>query len=133
MDDKSRMLHQLPCSILIVDDAKFIRDGLKDILSKHVLVTEIYEAENGAKAIEVYEKFVPDLVIVDVYMPKMDGMETLHSILKLNQNAKIIMITGVEHKYMMHQAVRQGAKDFIMKPFSESIVVEVVTRVLGLK
>jgi two-component system, chemotaxis family, chemotaxis protein CheY len=119
--------------ILVADDAKFIRDMLIEVLSNHALTTEIYEAENGAEAIEAYKKFKPDLVFMDVNMPKVDGMEALHSILRFDLNAKIIMISGIEQKYMMHQAVRQGAKDFVMKPFSESIVVEVVTRVLDSK
>jgi two-component system, chemotaxis family, chemotaxis protein CheY len=123
----------MTCSVLIADDAEFIRDVLKDILSKHTLATEIFEAENGAEAIGAYKKFKPDLVFLDVNMPKVDGMEALHSILRFDRNAKILMISGIEQKYMMNQAVRQGAKDFVMKPFSESIVVEVVKRVIRSK
>ena len=119
--------------ILVADDAQFIRVGLKDILSKHALVSEICEVENGAEAIEAYKKFKPDLVFMDVNMPKVDGMEALHSILRFDLNAKIIMISGIEQKYMMNQAVVQGAKDFVMKPFSETNVIDVVKRVLGIK
>jgi two-component system chemotaxis response regulator CheY len=119
--------------MLVVDDARFIRDMLRDILSKHALATEIYEAENGAEAIAAYKKFKPDLVFIDINMPKVDGMETLHSILRFDLNAKIIMISGIEQKYMVNPALRQGAKDFVMKPFSETIVIDVVKRVLGIK
>lgn len=127
------MVDTISRGILIADDAKFIRDLLKDILLNNSLATEIYEAENGAEAIFVYKKFKPTLVILDVNMPKVDGMEALDSILKFNQNARIIMISGVEQRYMMDQAVRQGAKDFIIKPFSKSNVVDVVESALGLK
>ncbi|MGH3631100.1 MAG: response regulator [Sciscionella sp.] len=123
----------IPCKILVVDDAKFIRVALKDVLIKYVLATEIYEAENGTEAIDAYKKFRPDLVMLDVNMPKVDGMETLHTILRFDPNAKIIMISGIEQKYMMNQAVRQGAKDFLIKPFSDSVTVEVIKRVLGIK
>ena|SRR5579863_2932309 len=119
--------------MLVADDAQFIRVGLKDILSKHALVSEIYEAENGEEAVHAYKKFKPDLSFVDVNMPKVDGMEALHSILRFDRNAKIIMISGIEQKYMMNPAVRQGAKDFLIKPFSESIITETVKRVLGAK
>ncbi|MFZ0183258.1 MAG: response regulator [Nitrosotalea sp.] len=123
----------MTCRILVADDAQFVRVGLKDILSKHALVSEIYEAENGEEAIQTYKKFRPDLIFLDVNMPKVDGMEALHSILRFDLNAKIIMISGIEQKYMMNPAVRLGAKDFVIKPFSESIVTNVVKRVLGSK
>jgi two-component system chemotaxis response regulator CheY len=127
------MSHQLPYRILVADDAKFIQDELRDILSKNDLATIIYETENGEEAIEAYKKFKPDLVFLDVHMPKVDGIEALYSILRFDLNAKIIMISGIEQKSQMNQIVRQGAKDFVMKPFSESIVIEVVKKVLGLK
>ncbi len=67
----------MTCRILVADDAQFVRVGLKDILSKHALVSEIYEAENGEEAIQTYKKFKPDLIFLDVNMPKVDGMEAL--------------------------------------------------------
>jgi len=123
----------MTCRILVADDAQFIRVELKDILSKHALVSEIYEAENGEDAINAYKKFKPELSFMDVNMPKVDGIEALHSILRFDRNAKIIMISGIEQKYLMNLAVRQGAKDFVIKPFSELNVTEVVNRVLGMK
>ena len=119
--------------MLVADDAQFVRVRLKDILSKHTLVSEICEAENGEEAINAYKKFKPDITFLDVNMPKVDGMEALYSILRFDLTAKIIMISGIEQKHMMNQAVRLGAKDFLIKPFSESIVIEVVNRVLGMK
>lgn len=124
------MSNPLPCRMLVADDANFIRVVLKDILSKHAFATEIYEAENGKEAIEAYKKFKPDLVLLDINMPKVDGMEALYTILRFDPTAKIIMISGIEQKQTIHQAVRQGAKDFLMKPFSDSNVVEVIQRVL---
>ena len=116
--------------MLVADDAQFVRVRLKDILSKHALVSEIYEAENGEEVLNAYKKFKPDLTFVDVNMPKVDGMEALYSLLRFDLTAKIIMISGIEQKHMMNQAVRLGAKDFVIKPFSESNVMEVVNRVL---
>ncbi len=116
---------------LVADDAKFIRVVLREILSKHYISSEIYEVENGQEAIEQYKKSKPDLVFLDVNMPKVDGMEALHFITKFDPGAKIIMISGIEQKYMMHQAVRQGARGFVMKPFSESEVIGTVEKMLS--
>ncbi|GBC73153.1 Chemotaxis protein CheY [archaeon HR04] len=116
--------------ILVVDDAAFMRLVLKDIL-KNLGYTNIIEAADGLMAIEQYKKFKPDLVTMDVNMPKMDGVQALKQIIKINPMAKIIMVTAVEQRYIVQEAIRNGAKDYIVKPFDRAMVGTVIERVLN--
>lgn len=116
--------------ILVVDDAAFMRLVLKDIL-KNLGYTNIIEASDGVVAIEQYKKFKPDLVTMDVNMPKMDGVQALKQIIKINPMAKIIMVTAVEQRYIVQEAIRNGAKDYIVKPFDRAMVGTVIERVLN--
>ncbi|GBC74338.1 Chemotaxis protein CheY [archaeon HR05] len=116
--------------ILVVDDAAFMRLVLKDIL-KNLGYTNIIEASDGFMAIEQYKKFKPDLVTMDVNMPKMDGVQALKQIIKINPMAKIIMVTAVEQRYIVQEAIRNGAKDYIVKPFDRAMVGTVIERVLN--
>ncbi|MEM0446647.1 MAG: response regulator, partial [Candidatus Nitrosocaldus sp.] len=86
--------------ILVVDDAAFMRLVLKDIL-KNLGYSNILEASDGMVAIEQYKKFKPDLVTMDVNMPKMDGVQALKQIIKMNPMAKVIMVTAVEQRYIV--------------------------------
>lgn len=116
--------------ILVVDDAAFMRLVLKDIL-KNLGYSNIIEASDGLMAIEQYKKFKPDLVTMDVNMPKMDGVQALKQIIKINPMAKIIMVTAVEQRYIVQEAIRNGAKDYIVKPFDRAMVGTVIERVLN--
>ncbi len=116
--------------ILIVDDAAFMRIVLKDIL-KSVGYTNIIEAADGLMAIEQYKKFKPDLVTLDVNMPKMDGIQALRQLMNIDTKARVIMITAVEQRFIVQEAIRYGAKDYIVKPFDRAMVATVVERVLN--
>ncbi len=116
--------------ILVVDDAAFMRLVLKDIL-KNLGYSNILEASDGLMAVEQYKKFRPDLVTMDVNMPKMDGIQALKQIIKINPMAKIIMVTAVEQRYIVQEAIRNGAKDYIVKPFDRAMVGTVIERVLN--
>ncbi|MEM0367777.1 MAG: response regulator [Candidatus Nitrosocaldus sp.] len=116
--------------ILVVDDAAFMRLVLKDIL-KNLGYSNILEASDGMVAIEQYKKFKPDLVTMDVNMPKMDGVQALKQIIKMNPMAKVIMVTAVEQRYIVQEAIRNGAKDYIVKPFDRAMVGTVIERVLN--
>jgi len=116
--------------ILIVDDASFMRMMIKDILSKNGFII-LGEAENGLKAIEKYKELTPDLVIMDITMPEMDGIQAVKEIKKINSNAKIIMCSAMGQQAMVIEAIQAGAKDFIVKPFQADRVVEAVKKVLG--
>lgn len=116
--------------ILIVDDAAFMRMMIKDILTKNDYEV-VGEAENGLKAVEKYKDLTPDLVIMDITMPEMDGIQAVKAIKKLNSEAKIIMCSAMGQQAMVIESIQSGARDFIVKPFQAERVIEAVRKVLS--
>jgi len=116
--------------ILIVDDAAFMRMMIKDVLTKNGF-TVCGEAENGARAVEKYKEHNPDLVIMDITMPEMDGIQAVREIKKVNGSARIIMCSAMGQQAMVIEAIQAGAKDFIVKPFQAERIIEAVKKVLG--
>ena len=117
-------------NILICDDAAFMRMMIKDILTKNGY-NIVGEAENGAKAVEKYAELKPDLVLMDITMPEMDGIEALKKIKAADANASIIMCSAMGQQAMVIEAIQSGAKDFIVKPFQAERVLEAVKKVIG--
>lgn len=116
--------------ILIVDDASFMRTLLKDIVKKNGLAGEILEAGDGVEGVKAYQQHKPDLVTMDVNMPRADGIQALRAIMKINPAAKIVMVTSVEQKDIVQDAMRLGARDYVVKPFDRSAVPMVLNKVL---
>ncbi|MBS6062381.1 response regulator [Criibacterium bergeronii] len=116
--------------ILLVDDAAFMRMMLKDILVKAGYEV-LGEAENGAKAVEKYKELNPDLVIMDITMPEMDGIEAVKEIKKNSPDATVIMCSAMGQQAMVIEAIQSGAKDFIVKPFQADRILEAVKKVIG--
>ena len=116
-------------NVLIVDDAAFMRMMVKDILTKNGF-TVVGEAENGAVAVDKFVELSPDLVIMDITMPEMDGLQAVREIRKRNPQAKIIMCSAMGQQAMVIDAIQSGAKDFIVKPFQADRVVEAVKKAL---
>ncbi len=116
--------------ILLVDDAAFMRKMIKDTLSKSGY-TDLHEAVDGADAVEKYSELHPDLVIMDITMPNMDGLEALKAIRAKDSGANIVMCSAMGQESMVMDAVRSGAKDFIVKPFKGERVIKTVTSILG--
>jgi two-component system chemotaxis response regulator CheY len=116
--------------ILVVDDAAFMRMMVKDILTKNGY-TVLGEAENGQKAIEKYKELNPDLVIMDITMPEVDGIQAVKEIKKIDPNAKIVMCSAMGQQAMVIESIQAGARDFIVKPFQADRVIEAVKKVLG--
>ncbi|MCQ2080698.1 MAG: response regulator [Lachnospiraceae bacterium] len=117
-------------NILIVDDAAFMRMMIKDILSKNGY-NVVGEAENGAKAVEKYAELHPDLVLMDITMPELDGIGALKKIKGSDPNALIIMCSAMGQQAMVIESIQAGAKDFIVKPFQADRVLEAVKKVVG--
>ena len=117
-------------NILICDDAAFMRMMIKDILTKNGY-NIVGEAENGAKAVEKYNELKPDLVLMDITMPEMDGIEALKKIKSGDPNASIIMCSAMGQEAMVIESIQSGAKDFIVKPFQADRVLEAVQKVVG--
>ncbi|MBR4732349.1 MAG: response regulator [Lachnospiraceae bacterium] len=116
-------------SVLICDDAAFMRMMIRDILTKNGFVVA-GEAENGIKAIEKYQETHPDLVLMDITMPEMDGIQALKEIKKINENAQIVMCSAMGQQAMVIESIQAGARDFIVKPFQADRVIEAVRKVL---
>ena len=117
-------------NILIVDDAAFMRMMIKDILTKNGY-NVVAEAENGLKAIDKYNETKPDLVLMDITMPEMDGLQALKKIKGADANAKIIMCSAMGQQAMVIDSIQSGAKDFIVKPFQAERVLEAVKKAIG--
>lgn len=117
-------------NILICDDAAFMRMMIKDILSKNGY-NIAGEAENGMKAVEKFKEVTPDLVLMDITMPEMDGIAALKEIKKLDAGAKVIMCSAMGQQAMVIESIQAGAKDFIVKPFQAERVLEAVKKVVG--
>ena len=116
--------------ILLVDDAAFMRKVIKDTLSKNGY-TELFEAVDGADAVEKFSEINPDLVIMDITMPNMDGLEALKAMRAKNSSANIVMCSAMGQEAMVIEAIQSGAKDFIVKPFQAERVLEAVKKVVG--
>ena len=116
--------------ILVCDDAAFMRMMVKDILQKNGYEV-VAEAGNGKEAIERYKEVSPDLVTMDITMPEVDGIMALMEIMKIDPNAKVLMCSAMGQQAMVLEAIQNGAKDFIVKPFQAERVLEAVHKVLG--
>lgn len=124
------MLEGSMTRVLIVDDAKFMRDKIREILETEDLQVA-GEAGNGEEAVLLYQELQPDLVIMDITMPVKNGIEALKDMIKLNPKVKVIMCTAMRQKRIVVEAIEAGAKDFIVKPFEETKVIEAIRHVLG--
>ena len=111
-------------------DAAFMRMMIKDILTKNGY-TVVGEAENGAKAVEKYAELKPDLVLMDITMPEMDGIQALKKIKEADPSATVIMCSAMGQQAMVIESIQSGAKDFIVKPFQADRVLEAVRKVVG--
>ena len=119
--------------ILIVDDASFMRTVLKDILKSNGLCNDTVEAADGVEAVRQYIQHKPDLVTMDVNMPNADGLQALKGIMKINPHARVIMVTSVEQKHIVQDAMKFGARDYIIKPFDRSNVGLILNKALRTK
>ena len=117
-------------AILICDDAAFMRMMVKDILTKNGYIIA-GEAANGQEAATKYKELKPDLVLMDITMPEVDGLQALKLIRKDDPDAKVIMCSAMGQQAMVVDAIQSGAKDFIVKPFQADRVLEAVRKVIG--
>jgi two-component system chemotaxis response regulator CheY len=118
--------------ILIVDDAMFMRGNIKRILEKTGADYEIIEAENGEKAVEacllstVSSDKAIDLIILDITMPILDGLSALKEIRKICPDTKIIMCSSLDQQQVIVDSIQNGADNFIVKPFTDDIIIKAV-------
>lgn len=117
-------------NIMICDDAAFMRMMIKDILTKNGYNVAA-EAENGARAVEKYTEVKPDLVLMDITMPELDGIQALKKIKEMDPGATVIMCSAMGQQAMVIESIQSGAKDFIVKPFQADRVLEAVKKAVG--
>jgi two-component system chemotaxis response regulator CheY len=117
-------------TVLICDDAVFMRTMISDILEESGYEI-VGQAESGLQAIERYKSLRPDLVTMDIVMPDMGGIDAVREITSFDANAKILMCSAMGQQALVVEAIQAGAKDFVVKPFQPSRVLEAVQRVLG--
>jgi two-component system chemotaxis response regulator CheY len=117
-------------TVLVCDDAIFMRTMITDILTQAGSELD-GEAESGAQPVQRYRALKPDLVTMDIVMPDMGGIEAVREICKVNPEAKILMCSAMGQQALVVEAIQAGAKDFVVKPFQPSRVLEAVQRLLG--
>ena len=117
--------------VLIVDDLAFIKLIIRDILEKRGIEVA-GEASNGIEAVEMYVKLKPDVVLMDITMPRMDGIQSLSKIMSMDPNAKVIMCSALGQQKLIIQAIKLGAKDFIVKPFKAERIIGAIKKTLNL-
>lgn len=117
-------------TFLVVDDAIFMRTVLKKMLAEAGF-TVVGEAGNGLQAIEMAEQLKPDVVTLDITMPEMDGIEAIERILEVSPNTKIIMCSAMGQHSKVVEAIKRGARDFIVKPFEKTRVLQAIYNVMN--
>lgn len=116
--------------ILIVDDAAFMRKVIRDTLTR-AGYNDIYEAVDGQDAVEKYMEIRPNLVLMDITMPNMDGLEALKEIRAKDGSANVVMCSAMGQEAMVMEAVQAGAKDFVVKPFKSDRLLKTVMTIAG--
>lgn len=116
-------------TVLIVDDAAFMRLRLKKLLTQQGY--DVEEAANGREAVEKYQAIRPDCVLMDITMPEMSGLDALKAIKDVDSAAKVIMVSALGQQAMVIQAIQNGAKDFIVKPYEPERVLASLSKVLS--
>ncbi len=117
-------------TVLVCDDAIFMRTMITDILTQAGYEV-VGEAESGAQAVERYRELRPNMVTMDIVMPDMGGIDAVREIVKIDPDAKILMCSAMGQQALVVEAIQAGAKDFVVKPFQPSRVLEAVQRLLS--
>jgi two-component system, chemotaxis family, chemotaxis protein CheY len=116
--------------VVIIEDALLMRKMLRNLIIQagHEVVGE---AEDGYQGIQEYLNHNPDLILLDIIMPKMDGIKTLKILISHNPDIKVIIVSSVESLKMIKHAIKNGAKGYVMKPFNGSVLIKEINKVLG--
>ncbi len=115
--------------VLIADDAAFMRMKSANLVKE--LGHEVIEAADGSEAVAMYKQHHPDAVLMDITMPVMDGMEALREILAVDPNAKVAMVTAMGQQQVIMEAIKSGAKDFVVKPFDADRIQSALWKLVG--
>lgn len=116
-------------TVLVVDDSAFMR--MRCVATVKEMGHETVEAGDGIEAIDIYKKTKPEAVLMDITMPGMDGLTALKEIMAFDSNACVAMVTAMGQQSMVMEAMKCGAKDFVIKPFEPDRVKAALTKLLG--
>lgn len=116
-------------TLLVVDDAAFMRMRCAKLLAENGY--QVVEADNGLQAVSQYQKHRPDAVLLDITMPEMDGLAALKEIRKIDPAAKVAMVTAMGQQSIVMEALKAGARDFVLKPFQTDRVLATVKKLVG--
>lgn len=118
--------------ILIADDSQQIRKSLREILEKNQY-NVVGEAGNGLEAINLYKSLSPepDIVLLDIIMPQLGGIETLRILKSINKDIRVVMVSALDSLDRVQECMKVGAKHYILKPFNENKVIEIIRKVAG--
>ena len=119
--------------LLIADDEPLMRRGIRSLIDMSDLkIEEIFEAETGEEALQIFEKTQPEIVLLDINMPKIDGLTAAKKIKQIAPNTKIAIITGYNYFDYAQMAIKIGVEDYILKPISKSDVSEIIAKLVYL-
>lgn len=118
-------------AILIVDDSESVRFLIKDAIASSVINRKILEADNGIDAVKLFKEAKPELVILDIFMPRADGIQVLKGLLLLDKTTKVIVTSSIDNEKFVQDAVKIGARAKLIKPFDKIMALNVITKVLN--
>lgn len=119
-------------TFVITDDAIFMRTLLRKIIEQSDEYEVVGEASNGREAIAAAKEYQPGILTLDITMPEMDGIQAVKEILRVSPKTRIIMVSAMGQQSMVIEAIKQGAKDFVVKPFDKSRVYQSIKNVLAM-
>jgi two-component system, chemotaxis family, chemotaxis protein CheY len=120
----------MPSRVLVVDDLPMMRQALRDVIEEAGFVVA-GEAIDGNQGIVAYMELKPDVVLLDIVMPKLDGIAALKQLIRIDPGARVIMCSALGEQSLIFRAIQLGARDFIVKPFRPERVVESIRRVVS--
>jgi two-component system, chemotaxis family, chemotaxis protein CheY len=115
--------------ILVADDASFMRQMIRDIIEPEGYEV-VGEASDGVEVVEKFRQLQPDLVMMDIVMPKRSGIDAVKAIMELDAGARVVMCSALGQEALVMEAIQAGAKDFIVKPFKPDAVVTTLSKVI---
>jgi two-component system chemotaxis response regulator CheY len=115
--------------IVVADDAAFMRQMIREIIEEHGHEI-VAEASDGIEAVEAFKQHHPDVVTMDIVMPRLSGIDAVRNIMKLDASACVVMCSALGQETLVSEAMQAGARDFIVKPFRPDAVVETLLKVL---
>ena len=119
----------MPRTLLVTDDAIIIREIIKDVaISAGWQI--VGEASNGREAAERYAELRPDACTLDLVMPEYDGLYALREIIKLDADARVVVVSAIDQKKVLVEALRAGASDFVVKPFDRQVLIETLDQIV---